>query len=679
MGRTPKPSYVGAVILSLAAIVSVFAQTPTTASTQEIFGTYYLNDGEFYSELILRNERFDVPITVEPALWLAGGREITLAPVTIPPRSVRTISLSEALADQSDRARFGSVVVRYQFRSSGAVTGITRVENERGGVTLGSIVQGRQEFAGSDLQAVFWTPDPQMEGFVSLLNTSSATRHATVYFYSSVGAAQVLREITLSARENFLFNLKDVLAKNQLGGIRVTSDGQPGDVMAEGALFNRSGFAKRVLFNDLALHYVDSVLRTHWLLLGAIPPEVGFKPGVVFRSVAVLRNVSSELVGVSPTIDYMENGSQRHLTLTTIQLPAGATQKLDFSELQQHGVIPSSFNIGSLSLMPDKASSIIAELTNYDQAGGYVVGPSFVQRPAKATTALWRADEDWQTRIAISNAAPIEDEITIDFFYEGGSYRMPAIHLPAGALAAVNVRDLLQSGAPSTEANGLPPSSGYFVASGSHGLKSGIVMEALIYSTTRSDYIGLPPEPSPYITSAGATFINKGDGTVAVFFNADWNDGSATQEVANNSVSSSNPALAAVISDPTWSWGISIDFSQPRGSSANVDLNMIGPSCAAYSSSNFFSRIPIFRAGESFTWYQFESGFLFSQMQPCPEPGSTITCTAARILDEPVKAIFLEHFIPWVRILGFRLCSPFGKIIARQNQPPSRPFCFDLP
>lgn len=88
-----------------------------------------------------------------------------------------------------------------------------------------------------------------------------------------------------------------------------------------------------------------------------------------------------------------------------------------------------------------------------------------------------------------------------------------------------------------------------------------------------------------------------------------------------------------------------------------------------------------FSVGESFTWYQYAFGTTFNQMQPCPEPGFTITCTASNVVfSDPndVKGVYFELGKIWLKLFGHALCSPFSTKFW-QNAAPERPYCFDLP
>ena len=106
--------------------------------------------------------------------------------------------------------------------------------------------------------------------------------------------------------------------------------------------------------------------------------------------------------------------------------------------------------------------------------------------------------------------------------------------------------------------------------------------------------------------------------------------------------------------------------------SAEVDCTMAGLFYSAGASG-------FLRLGESYTWFQWSSGTTYNQMQPCPEPGQTVTCTADHLLLGSFSGLYVEHLIRSVRFLGLTVCSPIGKVIAQQNTSPERPYCYDLP
>src|SRR5205814_61453 len=141
-------------------------------------------------------------------------------------------------------------------------------------------------------------------------------------------------------------------------------------------------------------------------------------------AVCAMHNTSSVPVLVRPTIKFTEARVFRKVLLRDILLKPGGVTALNLLDLQNSGIIPKSFNIGTLELFYDgPAGSLIAELTNFDVKGGYVLGSSFSGYPSKGVGGTyWRTDGDWQSLIAFTNAAQQEDSVEVELFYENGSY-----------------------------------------------------------------------------------------------------------------------------------------------------------------------------------------------------------------------------------------------------------------
>src|ERR1700686_3148668 len=93
-----------------------------TPSTHERFAPFLAHE-DFKSELLLQNVRLDVPVMVDPALILSQG-EIKLKPITLAPHSTATVDINAALLAHNLKESQGVVVVRYDFKTYGAVTAV---------------------------------------------------------------------------------------------------------------------------------------------------------------------------------------------------------------------------------------------------------------------------------------------------------------------------------------------------------------------------------------------------------------------------------------------------------------------------------------------------------------------------------------------------------------------------
>jgi hypothetical protein len=152
-------------------------------------------------------------------------------------------------------------------------------------------------------------------------------------------------------------------------GLRITSDGKPGDIIAEGFILNRkTRFAKRIPFLDMAVHFHDNVLRTDFLYLGRQPLEYGFPNNTSFNSVAVI-NLTDSTMKVTPVIVSGKGMATQRITLPDIMIQNPNTALLDLNAAQEKGLIPISFHSGGLELHFSGNGSIIADLFTQDEQG----------------------------------------------------------------------------------------------------------------------------------------------------------------------------------------------------------------------------------------------------------------------------------------------------------------------
>lgn len=213
-------------------------------------------------------------------------------------------------------------------------------------------------------------------------------------------------------------------------------------------------------------------------------------------------------------------------------------------------MIPANFRTGTLELVCDgPAGSVIAELTNLDVAGGYVLGSSFSGNPSRGVGGtFWRIDDDWQSIITLTNAAPTEDHVNVELFYEGGSYRLPTIKVAGGSIATINLKELQRFGTPDADGNELPlfATSGAFCVKGSRELRSAISMERLIFNSQTSECIVIDGTNDHYVTSIQETANSSGSSQISLVTTARWNDGSHSNMTFDATYSSDNTAYVQV-------------------------------------------------------------------------------------------------------------------------------------
>ncbi len=367
-------------------------------------------------------------------------------------------------------------------------------------------------------------------------------------------------------------------------GIRLSFDGKPGDIVADGNLYNRrNGFSQYIRFIDAALHFSDTTLRSHFVLLGRQRASDGFPASVSFHSVVAVRNIVNKTVIVTPEFKRSRAGTVDRFSLSPLSIAAGDTKLLDLTAEKARGRLPSDFDQGSLELVPQSdQNSIIAEMLNYnEETGGYVVASSFSAFPNRGTGSIWRLDGTFQTTLMVENTSSDSDEMTLRLFSGDLAYEK-TYPIAAGQIIKISFRDLLQGRIPDDTGRVLQAPSGTLSMAGK-GVKSRLSYDKLIYSADESEYVGLGGSACSYVTQIGLFLNGTADPNVwDAMLDTFWSDNSFNEGAAVGTTSENN-SLASVDTN-----GV-VTFHPIDGFSHDVtlDYSQVEIACVACSSDDY--------------------------------------------------------------------------------------------
>jgi hypothetical protein len=548
---------------------------PSPISTHEKFATF-LADEDFKSVLLLQNFRPDLPIMFRPTLIVSSG-ELALAPVTVPAHTSTSVDINAALKDRGLSDTRGTISVRFDFSSYGPGSAVVQIRDDKHHFSLNSYAQSSEEYwSGTTYDAVVWAPHEGTQGFVSITNASSETHTVRVAFLTK-GRSVQQPEIQIAPRHTRILPIDGLLEQSRKSGAGIhieyaqgADEEYTGAILVEGQLFNRkTGFAKNIHFMDKALPPTGT-LRTHFLLLGRQPVEDNFPTDVSFRSVAAVRNIDNVPVTVTPTVKFLRNQALQTLSLPSRTLGPADSLLIDFNEEQKAGHLPTDFTQGSLELTPDTGhTSIVGELFNFSQSGGYVVGPSFSSYPNRSTSSIWRTDGSFQTTVMVENTAAENDRMTLNLYSESGEYSK-TFDVAAGKLIKINLRDLQQNAIPDDNGKLLADTSGVMSLVASRNARSKLSYDKIIHSTDQSDYVGLPPNACDYVTSIG-TWLGSADsnGNFPVMKTYYWTQSGPADETQAGS-GPSNSSLAHITNNGA---GDIVTFTPPNdGQTYSVNI-----------------------------------------------------------------------------------------------------------
>lgn len=156
---------------------------PLTPQSAE--GGIWRTDHSFQPIFMLRNILEVMPMTVTPVLYMADGTEYDLTPVVLDPAGVAMVNIRDALQNappdvQAHISMYGSAAIHFDWVWAGGVFGAVRDTDDLRGLIYQTHLQAdamkthdpKQPQGSQVLQGVWWKQDAQMQGFLTLVNTS---------------------------------------------------------------------------------------------------------------------------------------------------------------------------------------------------------------------------------------------------------------------------------------------------------------------------------------------------------------------------------------------------------------------------------------------------------------------------------------------------------------------------
>jgi hypothetical protein len=422
------------------------------------------------------------------------------------------------------------------------------MSDDKDHVYLNSYAQSSEEYwSGTQYDGVVWAPTENTEGFISVTNASTVSHVVNITFLSK-GSSEQPVQVDVPPRQTRRVSINALLAQTRKTGAGIhieyaqaPSEEYPGAILVEGQLFNKkTGFAKNIHFMDKALPPTGT-LRSHFLLLGRQPVEDNFPTNVSFRSVAAIHNIDGVPVKITPAVKFLRSDVVQMIVLPTRLINIHDTLLIDFNEEQKAGRLPADFSQGSLELTPDSGrASIVGELFNFSQNGGFVVGPSFNSYPTRATSSIWRTDGSFQTTIMVENTADADDSVTIHLYSEHGQYTK-SFPIASGKLLKINLKDLQQKDISDDSGHLLVDTSGVLSLIASHSTRSKLSYDKIVHSADESDYVGLPLSACDFVSSIGMWIDTSGTMPFAVMKTYYWTQSGPEDSVQTGSTSS-NPS-----------------------------------------------------------------------------------------------------------------------------------------
>ncbi|MFZ1008254.1 MAG: hypothetical protein WAN65_15545, partial [Candidatus Sulfotelmatobacter sp.] len=189
-------------------------QLPLAA--QQAVGGFWRTDYSFKASIRITNSLAIAPLSVTPVLYMADGTEYTLATVQVPPTSVVTVAVNDALASAPSAvlphlSTYGSAALKYTWRWQSAVSAsIVSLDVPRS-LTFTSRFVAAPKSGETERQQVvdglWWLPYVGSGGFVSLVNTAPSEIQVSLQMYDSSGQVLKAANMAVASRATALVDL----------------------------------------------------------------------------------------------------------------------------------------------------------------------------------------------------------------------------------------------------------------------------------------------------------------------------------------------------------------------------------------------------------------------------------------------------------------------------------------
>jgi Bacterial Ig-like domain (group 2) len=451
----------------------------TPATLRSMIGGLWMIDANFKSAIYLKNDVETDPITVTPILHLSNGREYPLKEVKLDPAGIAVISINQALADKgiaSWATLMGYVEIQYRWSWDALCVTVQNVDVPHSVIYAYNLrpdspPKAQAQDTGTRaqqhvLEGMWWKQEPNVTGFVALSNVSAQAISASVQVSDNQSIPVAEQTITVSPHGTKLIRLSELHQSAALeGGVRITYGGSEDDLIANGGLEDiATGYSAALPLRLSATMQEDLPASSYaalGLMTGAADPMMSFPEGTTFSPYSVMRNTSSQLISVIPTLWWMEGAGPHSARLSAIQLAPYQTHSLNLSVLLAAAGLK-NFN-GSFNLVLDVQGGPIQALLvasgSVDKKNTYVfeVGSAGIQESQARSLSYWSIGDGDDTMVTLWNPADEAQDFVFTLFFTGGHYGFP-IHIGPRATYMFNVSEIVHNQIPDAEGDVVPAS-----------------------------------------------------------------------------------------------------------------------------------------------------------------------------------------------------------------------------
>ena len=332
-----------------------------STAQQEVVAPYWTSEPGWETELQLKNNLSNGPLTVTPVLRLSSGQEIPLDPVTIDPNDSASVWVNEGLLKHSaglfnQPGSFGSIVLR--FTSFNARNLHAAVVLSLHGEPIAFQLTGhpspksetwpRAAFGGSQ-EGIWWRPRPFANDFLVVSNSSDNSLSGTLRLSNATGKRWSQR-LNLKGRETKRVNVAELLQTagltGEYGGIQIEVGSSAGSLDSVRFMYDettKSSMLLRMVSRDPMTTQHERVgpsgrqwaLWAPMLAMRVPDPVLSLPAKTLLQPTIFLRNVTGNTVPARIGLSWGTDAGNGQVELPKLELKPFATQQLKIGDMQK--------------------------------------------------------------------------------------------------------------------------------------------------------------------------------------------------------------------------------------------------------------------------------------------------------------------------------------------------------
>jgi hypothetical protein len=410
------------------------AHAPEEKTLQHLYAPYWIAEDGWDTEIQLRNNLVDEPLTVTPILHAFSGEVVPLNSVTIPASELRSVDISATPQVKWILSRYGYLELQYESWNLQNLFAPVMVHMVGQPVMFHIDPRGEAKVsANGNFDGFWWNRHAGLQDVLALTNEGSKPNKTRLMLTDTAGK-QVVKVYDLSPQSMVRLSVLDLVKAAGLAGDFGSIHIEPqasGSFQAVHFLYDtKNRFSalmkifERVPNTDLRKQRGWS-RDEGWTLWGpmlalALPdPGLWVSSKIVLKPYIFIENLAPKKTKARVTLFWRSRLSNGKTAPQFFDLEPNAAKKLDVESVFKD--LPPEANWATVAILTDsKPDEVIAVAASYDDTGHYGAQTPFSdQLAAHWEGGKWEVDSSHNSMITIGNGGRQATQAQLTFRYQG--------------------------------------------------------------------------------------------------------------------------------------------------------------------------------------------------------------------------------------------------------------------